>query len=81
MLLVASQRRKLTRDKQENMLFGCMCFWGFVILIGTLIESVCEFFNIDNYNHFGLALISLAINCGVLSIGIILFGSIAYEFR
>jgi hypothetical protein len=36
--LTEGQRRKLTRDKQENMLFGCMCFWICIILICTLIE-------------------------------------------
>jgi hypothetical protein len=79
--LTEGQRRKLTRNKQENMLFCCMCFWGCVMLIGTLIELVCKFFNIDNYNHFGLAIISLAIGCCALSIGIILIGILAYEFR
>ena len=49
--LTEGQRRKMTRNKQENMLFCCMCFWGCVMLIGTLIELVCKFFNIDNYNN------------------------------
>lgn len=79
--LTVAQRRKLTRDKQENMLLGCMSFSGFVMLIGTLIELLCKLINIDNYNHFGLALISLAIGFGALSIGFIVIGILAYEFR